>query len=172
MQLHDPDTFELKRALEAFQEGGSMLSEICGDLGVRPGPVYDEYVTRLKEDKGVPTSNLVRFDVPHHSGFDRIYNDLPLIVKTVELTGQKCFLYELADYEPLPDTEWAVFLIPGLGFLKLYTSLFYDLGCYVEVVHPDPANGELARNTASRVSDSLNEFYRKRVEREKSLSHG
>ena len=149
-----------------------MLSEICEDLGVRPGPVYDEYITRLKERKAMPTSNRVRVEVPHHSGFDRIYNDLPLIVKTVERSGHECYLYELADYEPLPDTEWVIFLVPGLGLVKLYTSLFYDLGCYVEIAFPDPLQSDTAERLARKVSENLNEFYRKRVEREKSLSHG
>ncbi len=172
MQLHDPDTFELTQALRAFRKGDSMLSKICNDLGIRPGPVYDEYVTDLREMKGVPPSHNVRIDIEQHAGFDRVYNDLPIITNSISAIYPKWYLYELADYEPLPDTEWVIFFVPKLGFVKLYTSLFYDLGCYVEVTFLEPCQEGAARELATRISTALNEFYRKRVQKETSLSHG
>jgi len=172
VQLHDPDGFELKQALQAFEKGNLMLHEICNDLGIRPGPVYDEYVKRLKESKEPPSAHSVRVDVEKHAGFDRIYNDLPLMVKTILTLYPQCYIYELADYEPLPDTEWVIFLVPRLGFVKLYTSLFYDLGCYVEVTFPEPRNRRSAKDLATLLAQELNEFYRTRVQKDASLSHG
>ncbi len=172
MQLHDPDGFELNQALQAFEKGNLMLHEICNDLGIRPGPVYDEYVKRLKESRGPPRTSLVRVDVEKHAGFDRIYNDLPLMVKTILSLYPQCYIYELADYEPLPDTEWVIFLVPRLGFVKLYTSLFYDLGCYVEVAFPEPNRGRRAKELATLLAKQLNEFYGTRMQKASSLSHG
>lgn len=172
MQLHDPDAFELRQALKAFESGDCMLSEVCEDLGIRPGPVYDEYVKRLKLAREVPDGRRIQLQIEHHVGFDRIYNDLPMLVKTIAECYHEFYLYDLADYEPLPDTEWVIFLVPSLGFVKLYTSLFYDLGCYVEVVFVDPGTVDDARELAERIRTTLDNFYRTRVEREESLSHG
>lgn len=172
MLLHDPDAFELKQALLAFDKGDLMLSEICENLGIRPGPVYDAYVTRLRETRAVPSSHGVRVDVDQHAGFDRVYNDLPVIINSISKVYTEWYLYELADYEPLPDTEWVIFLIPRLGFVKLYTSLFYDLGCYIEVTFPQSGQKNSASKLANKISRELNDFYRKRVEKEDSLSHG
>lgn len=172
MQLHDPDSFEMEQALHAFESGEVALSKICNDLGIRPGPVYDEYVRRLREGRQTPPDHSFRTDVEQHSGFDRVYNDLPIVIKTISQLYNEWYLYELADYEPLPDTEWVIFFLPRLGFVKLYTSLFYDLGCYVEILFPDAAQKESARNLAESIAAALNAFYRKNAQKEKSLSHG
>lgn len=172
MQLHDPDPFELKQALTAFCRGNQTLPEICNDLGIRPGPVYDEYVNELKEGKSVPVEHKVRLEIEQHAGFDRVYNDLPILIEQISKRFPDCYLYELADYEPLPDTEWVVFFVPSLGFVKLYTSLFYELGCYIEVIIPDSSKKAAARDLAQEIRNALNRFYKSRTDREKSLSHG
>jgi hypothetical protein len=172
VQLHDPDSFELRQAIQAFHKGESMLSEICSEMGVRPGPVYDEYVNSLRETKEVPASHKVRVEVRQHVGYDRIYNDLPVMANTISADYGEWYLYELADYEPLPDTEWVTFLVPKLGLVKLYTSLFYDLGCYVEVAFLNPKQKNQAAELATRASTALDGLYAKRARRDTSLSHG
>lgn len=149
-----------------------MLYEICNDLGIRPGPVYDEYVDRLKESREIPKTYRVRVPVEQHVGFDRIYNDLPILINTISATYPECYLLELADYEPLPDTEWVIFFVPGLGFIRLYTSLFYDLGCYVDVIFPNRKQRNSAKRVANDIAEALNGFYRCRARKEVSLSHG
>ncbi len=172
MSLHDPDAFELEQAFRTFRGGEQTLPEICNDLGIRPGPVYDYYVEDLKENREVPESNRVRVNVDQHAGFDRVYNDLPIMVNQISGKYPKYSLYELADYEPLPDTEWVIFFIPNLGFIKLYTSLFYDLGCYLEALIPDSSRKREAERLVEKMRIELNRFYREKSERETSLSHG
>lgn len=171
MKLHDPDEFELKQALKLFTRGDSTLSEICENLGIRPGPIYDAYVEEIKAARDIPPDHLVRIEIKHHTGFDRIYNDIPQLVKIITERFPDCFLYELADYEPLPDTEWVTFFVPEIGFVKLYTSLFIKLECYVEVVHLDIQKSGLARELATEISEKLDDYYRSRVERINSLSY-
>lgn len=105
MKLHDPDEFELRQAIEIFEKGDSMLSDVCENLGVRPGPVYDAYVERMKDTREIPHGNRIRMEIKQHAGFDRIYNDLPQLIDVISRRFAGCYLYELADYEPLPDTE-------------------------------------------------------------------
>ena len=172
MKLHDPDEFELRQALQIFGKGDSMLSEVCENLGVRPGPVYDAYVEQLKNARDIPPGHRVRVEIKQHAGFDRIYNDLPQLIDVISGKYPGCYLYELADYEPLPDTEWVIFFVPDLGFVKLYTSLFVELGCYVEIIHLDAGRRDAAEELAEEISNRLDEFYRSRVEKTISLSHG
>jgi hypothetical protein len=172
LKLHDPDEFELRQAIEIFEKGDSMLSDICENLGVRPGPVYDAYVERMKETRDIPPENRIRMEIKQHAGFDRIYNDLPQLIDVISGKFAGCYLYELADYEPLPDTEWVIFFVPELGFVKLYTSLFVELGCYVEVIYLEAGQRRAAEELAIDIVDKLNLFYRSRVERTISLSHG
>jgi len=171
MKVHDPDSFELQQALRMFRCGELPLTEICSSLGIRPGPVYDAYVSQLKQDRAIPAENAVKENVEEHVGYDRVYNDLPLIVRAMSEAGYEWYLYELADYEPLPDTEWVIFFLPDLGLVKLYTSLFYDLGCYVEIVHAKRSDRARAEALASTIAKRLNSFYRGKM-KEQSLSHG
>ena len=171
MKLHDPDSFELRQAIRIFRSGEVPLTEICSSLGIRPGPVYDAYVAQLKEDRSIPEKSVVRKNVEKHIGIDRVYNDLPLLIKVMSHSGYDWYLYELADYEPLPDTEWVTFFLPGLGLVKLYTSLFYDLGCYIEVVHSKESDRDKAERLALSIVKDLNAFYGRRMKHE-SLSHG